>query len=172
MSVVSLQINVPVQIGVLDSDSDVITVSNTLVRAVDHSIDDFISDYELFVAGAVIPDVGKKMTTFAETVISNQVNSSIKIKQNSTITSVRIRVAENGNTNTINNALQSALGNLPDTQPEIVQIVLTFVLATAAIDTEDYFYDGKMNWTLAINYKRRDPISFINNIGGVSMIGK
>jgi len=170
MSFVSLQINVPVQIGVLDSD--VITVSNTLVQEVDDSIDDFISNYAAFVAGAIIPDVGTKMATFAETVISNQVNSSIKIKPNSTITSVRIRVAENENTNTINNALQSALGNMPATQPEIVQIVLRFVLATAVIDTENYIYDGKMNWTLAINYRRRDPISFINNIGGVSMIGK
>lgn len=42
MSFVSLQINVPVQIGVLDSD--VITVSNTLVQEVDDSIDDFISN--------------------------------------------------------------------------------------------------------------------------------
>lgn len=61
---------------------------------------------------------------------------------------------------------------MPATQPEIAQIVLRFVLATAVIDTENYIYDGKMNWTLAINYRRRDPISFINNIGGVSMIGK
>ena len=170
MSIVSLQVNVPVQLGILDY-SDVITVSNTLVQEVDERVEYFVSDYAAFVGGAIIPDVGTKMATFAETVISNEVSSSIQIKPSSTLTSVKIQVAENANTDAINEALQSALGNLPAIQPDTVQIVLTFVLATETIETDDYTYDGKMSWTLAINYNRLVPINN-NFINSVTMFGK
>lgn len=154
MSVVSLQVNVPVQLGILDF-SDAITISNTLVQEVDKKVDAIVSDYTTFKSGEFIPDVGTKMTTFTESVISNEVSSGVQIKPGSAITSVKIQIAENENTNAINDALQSALQKLPSIQPDIIQIVITFVLSTdPKIETDDYTYEGKMSWTLAVNYNR------------------
>lgn len=164
MSQVSLRVNVPVQLGVLDF-SDTITVSSEIIRTADGIVQSDITDYELFKGGAIIPDVGTKMAQFAETTISNTVSSAIRIKPDSPITSVKIQVAENANTEAINEALQSALANLPAVQPNIVQIVLTFVLATEPIETEDYIYDGQLSWTLAVNYIK--PLNTANlNMGG------
>jgi hypothetical protein len=154
MSVVSLQVNVPVQLGILDF-SDAITISNTLVQEVDQQVDAIVSDYTAFKSGSFIPDVGTKMTTFTESIISNEVSSGVQIKPGSAITSVKIQIAENENTNAINDALQSALQKLPSIQPDIIQIVITFVLSTdPKIETDDYTYEGKMSWTLAVNYNR------------------
>lgn len=154
MSVVSLQVNVPVQLGILDF-SDAITISNTLVQEVDQQVDAIVSDYTAFKSGQLIPDVGTKMTTFTESIISNEVSSGVQIKPGSAITSVKIQIAENENTNAINDALQSALQKLPSIQPDIIQIVITFVLSTdTKIETDDYTYEGKMSWTLAVNYNR------------------
>lgn len=154
MSVVSLQVNVPVQLGILDF-SDAITVTNTLVQEVDKQVDAIVSDYTSFKSGEFIPDVGTKMTTFTESVISDEVSSDVQIKPGSAITSVKIQIAENENTNAINDALQSALQKLPSIQPDIIQIVITFVLSTdTKIETDDYTYEGKMSWTLAVNYNR------------------
>ena len=154
MSVVSLQVNVPVQLGILDF-IDAITISNTLVQEVDHRIDAIMTDYNAFKSGDFIPDVGTKMTTFTESVISKDVSSDIRIKPGSAITSVKIQIVGNENTNAINDALQSALQKLPSVQPDIIQIVITFVLSTdTKIETDDYTYEGKMSWTLAVNYNR------------------
>jgi hypothetical protein len=154
MSVVSLKVNVPVQLGILDF-SEAITVTNTLVQEVDKKVDAFVSDYTSFKSGSFIPDVGTKMTTFTESVISNEVSSGVQIKPGSAITSVKIQIAENENTNAINDALQSALQKLPSVQPDIIQIVITFLLSIdQKIETDDYTYEGKMSWTLAVNYNR------------------
>jgi predicted naringenin-chalcone synthase len=154
MSGISLQINVPVQLGILDF-MDIVTVSNTLVQEVDHTIETVVSDYTAFKNGEIINDMATKMTTFTESVISKEVSQDIRIKPGSVITSVKIQIYKDENSNVIIDAVKSALQNLPLFQQDIVQIVITFVLSTQTmIETDDYTYDKKMRWTLAINYKR------------------
>lgn len=150
---VSLHVNVPVQLGIVELN-DTITVSNIITPP--HIFDSFrqesIFDYEAFKSGIAIANIGNIMTRFTTDDISINVSQGLVIKAGSKLTSIKIQIADNANTTLINDALSWALSNLPSEQPDVIQLVFTFVLSNAAIDTADYSYNGKMSWTLGINY--------------------
>ena len=152
MSVISLRVLVPVLLAVEEHSGD-ITVLNTLVpdAILDAHSTVVLNNYEMLTSGAIYDTVGTQMTDFATNQITNQVSASLVYKPGSAVKSVVIRIMDDDNVSAINTALAGIGAQLPTVQPDVVQLVFSFVLSDGKIDTPDYSYDGKLTWTMGIN---------------------
>ena len=154
MSVISLRVNVPVLLAVEEHSGDII-VLNTLVpdTLLDSHSNVVLNNYEMLTSGVIYETVGTQMTTFAANQITDYVSRTIVYKQGTKVKSVVIKIMDDDNISAINAALANV--QLPAVQPDVVQLVFTFVLSNEPIDTPDYSYeDGKRTWTMGINLTR------------------
>jgi hypothetical protein len=154
MSVISLRVNVPVLLAVEEHSGDII-VLNTLVpdTLLDSHSNIVLDNYEMLTSGVIYETVGTQMTTFAANQITDYVSRAIVYKPGTKVKSVAIKIMDDDNISAINAALANV--QLPAVQPDVVQLVFTFVLSNEPIDTSDYSYvDGKRTWTMGINLKK------------------
>lgn len=161
MSVVSLRVNVPVLLAVEEHSGDII-VLNTLVpdTLLDSHSNIVLDNYEMLTSGVIYETVGTQMTTFAANQITDYVSRAIVYKPGTKVKSVAIKIMDDDNISAINAALANV--KLPTVQPDVVQLVFTFVLSDEPIDTPDYSYvDGKRTWTMGINLKKPAPTNSV-----------
>ena len=156
--VLSIFVNIPLQLGIEERNDD-ITVKQELVPSseLDHVYEDFMSDYADFKSGSILPGIGVKMIDFTENHITTVVTNGIVYLPGSKVKSIAIRLVDNSNSDIINSALPNVLKGLPDEQPQVVQIILNFVLSDKSISTPDYYYTGPLTWTMGINYTAITP---------------
>jgi hypothetical protein len=162
--VLSLRVNIPMQLAIVESSGSITILEELLPNT---SLDKFyvsdITNYEIIKSGEIIPDIGMKMIDFTSNHITSIVMNSININPDSKVKSVVIKLVDNANSDIINLSLQNALKTLPEIQPEVIQIVLNFILSETPITTSDYSYDGPLSWTMAINYTKTSTSDNINN---------
>ncbi len=154
MSAVSLRVNIPVLLAVEEHAGE-ITVLNTLVpdTKLDAHSNVVLDNYEMLTSGAIYETVGTKMTDFASNQITDYVSRALVYKPGTKVKSVVIKIMDDDNISAINAALANV--QLPALQPDVVQLVFTFVLSNEPIYTPDYSYvDGKRTWTMGINLKK------------------
>ena len=170
MSIVSLRVNIPVLLAVEEHAGE-ITVLNTLVpdTDLDKNSKVVLNNYEMLTSGAIYEEIGTKMTEFASNQITDYVSRALVYKPGTNVKSVVIKIIDDANVSAINAALTSV--QLPAVQPDVVQLVFTFVLSDEPIDTPDYSYlDGKRKWTMGISLTKPAPTNSVITNGQKTVI--
>jgi hypothetical protein len=162
--VLSLRVNVPMQLAIVESSGSITILEELLpITSLDKFYVSDITNYNQIKSGEIIPDIGMKMIDFTSNHITNVVTSSIKINPDSKVKSVIIKLVDNANSDIINLSLQNALKTLPEIQPEVIQIVLNFILSDKTIRTDDYSYEGPLTWSMCVYYNTTNNNTTTNN---------
>lgn len=170
MSIVSLRVNIPVLLAVEEHTGE-IAVLNTLVpdAQLDAHSNIVLNNYEMLTSGAIYETVGTKMTDFASNQITDYVSRTLVYKPGTNVKSVVIKIIDDANVSAINDALANV--QLPTVQPDVVQLVFTFVLSDEPIDTPDYSYvDKKRTWTMGINLTKPAPTNLVITNGQKTVV--
>ena len=160
----SIRVNIPMQLAIVESSGGIEILSELLQETELNKIYTEVGDYTKIKSGDIIPEIGLKIIDFTSNYITNDVSSKIKYNTGSNVKSVIIRPVDNSNMNYANESLQRALSSLPAIQPDTIQIVLNFILSETPIVTSDYSYNGKLNWTMGINYNMNSSQSVVDRI--------